>query len=482
MEELDRNAIVVEGIDRVFDRRKVLLVLLLPLSMALMSISSVNVALPTIKTGLEASSADVQWVLAGYGLAFGALLTPAGRLGDVMGRGTWFIVGLVLFIVGSLACGLAPHPAFLNVARLVQGLGAGVFSPQVTGMIQQYFHGGGRAKAFGLFGLVISASVAFAPVLAGGIISAIGDEWGWRWAFLFNLPLGLLAMVLALLWFPFETERKRKRQPRGSAARLDLDPIGVLLVVGTVLCVMLPWMGEPGLQWVLLPLGPVLLWLWVRWERRYKARGGEPMVDLNLFKFPSFRNGIAVAGTMFLGSASIFAVVAIFLQQGVGRSALETGLISLPNAIASGAASVLIVRHVMKYGHLAVVWSLAAMASGVALTGVVALCTVEFDWPWWLIAFPLMLVGVGMGGMGSSNQTISLRNVPTEHGGTAGGIKQTVERVGAALGNAMVTGLLFGSLRWGWGVAALVAYGAILLFCLVALVLSVLDWRQAQRA
>src|SRR5699024_6137176 len=122
---------------------------------------------------------------------FGVALIPAGRAGDVLGRGSLFVVGAAIFTLASLACELAPNPLVLNLARIVQGLGAGVLAPQVTGMIQQYFHGGGRARAFALFGVVIAGSVAVGPILAGAVIELVGPETGWRWAFFTYLPVGL---------------------------------------------------------------------------------------------------------------------------------------------------------------------------------------------------------------------------------------------------------------------------------------------------
>lgn len=474
----DANIIRVQGTDRVFHRMKILFVVLLPLAMSLMALSSVNVALPTIELGLGATPGDVQWILSGYALALGVSLIPAGRAGDVLGRGTWFIVGLLLFLVASLACGLAPTPLFLNGARIIQGLGAGIFSPQVTGMIQQYFSGQGRAKAFAMFGLVISASVAIGPVLTGAIIQAIGPEDGWRWAFFIFFPIGLLAVILAFAWFPFETERLRKLGASGEAGqKLDLDPIGSLLLTLAILCLMYPFMAHAAWAWWLLPAAPVLAWLWVRWERRYDARGGAPMVDMNLFAYRSFRNGMLVSGTMFLGIASTFAVLAIFLQNGLGVAAIAVGLMGLPNAIVSAYSSVWSVRYVMTHGRRLIVLMLLLMALGTLLSIGVGLLQ-PLGAPWWLLAGTLALNGFAMGAIGSANQTLSMQDVPPEHGGTAGGIKQTVERIGAALGNAMVVGAFFGLVPLGWTVAFVGAYLAIVLCIVGAAFLAVLDERQ----
>lgn len=476
----DRNIIRLPGVERTFHRYKILFVLLLPLAMSLMAISAVNVALPTIEHGLGATPTDVQWILSGYALTFGVSLIPSGRAGDVMGRGTLFIAGLVLFVLAALACGLATTPELLNLARLVQGLGAGMFSPQVTGMIQQYFTGGGRAKAFALFGLVISVAVAIGPVLTGAIISALGPESGWRWAFLLYTPVGLLGIILAIAWFPFETERARRAAGRGGGrVRLDLDPVGTLLLTATILCVMFPFMAHAAWAWFLLLAAPLLAWGWMLWEKRYAARGHDPMVDLNLFRFRSFRNGMLVSGTMFLGVASTFAVLALFLQSGLGLGALETGLIGLPNAIVSGYSSLWSVKYVMGRGRRLVVAMMLLMALGTVLSILVAVL-IPLGAPWWLLGLTLALNGFGMGAIGSANQTLAMQSVPARHGGTAGGLKQTLERIGAALGNAVVTGLLFGLVQagMGWTFAFIGAYVAIAIFILCAATLAVVDERQ----
>lgn len=495
----DPNLIRVEGTDRVFRRGRILIVLLIPIAMALVAVSSINVALPSISTGLGATDTDLQWVLSGYALTFGISLVPAGRAGDVLGRGAFFVLGLLLFSVASLACGLAPTPEFLNVARFAQGIGAGLYNPQTMGMIQQYWRGMERARAFALFGMVVAVSVAVGPVLAGFIIQAFGPEIGWRASFLVNFPLGLIGCVLALRWFPFGKERQRRaarqrlretrrlerrnRRPgrRGTPGlvreRVDLDPVGAVVLAVAVLCVMLPFMSRTGgVIWLLLPAGLVLVALWAMWERHYKARGRAPMVDLELFSFTSFSNGTLVAGTYFLGSTSIFVVVALYLQNGLGASALETGLVGLPNAVVSAFSSAWAGRRALVKGRSIVVAALVCAIVGSALSvGVAVLIEqagIGFGW----LALPLALVGLGQGALGSANQTLSLEDVPTSFGGTAGGVKSTAERIGTAIGNAMITAIFFGVVgvaAWEHGFAA--AFGAICVCLLVSLVVAVRD-------
>ncbi|MGO4957979.1 MFS transporter [Luteococcus sp. Sow4_B9] len=447
----DRNLISVPGTDRTFHRYKILAVLLVPLSMSLIAISSINVALSSIGVGLGASSTDLQWVLSGYALAFGVCLVPAGRLGDVMGRGTLHIIGLALFTLGSLACGLATDPLVLNLARVIQGVGAGLFNPQTMGMIQQYFSGQGRAKAFSLFGMVVSVSVAIGPVFAGTIIRLLGPAAGWRWSFLAIVPMGVVGIVLALWWLPFETERARRAASRNADVKmperkkLDLDPVGALLLTGAILGIMMPFTlkGNPSF-WLLLPAALVLLLIWVRWEGRYKRRGGEPMVDLALFRYSSFTLGTMTSTFQFLGSTSIFVTVAMFLQTGLHASAFAAGLIGLPNALASAWAAMWSGRRALRMGRPIVIGSLLLMVASLLASIVVVWAVGRFGLSFWWLLLTLGTLGLGMGAIGSANQTLTMQNVPIHAGGTAGGVKSAAERTATAIGNAMITAVYFG--------------------------------------
>jgi MFS family permease len=491
----NRHLIYVEGTDRVFHRLKVLIVLLIPLAMALMAISSINVAVPSIESGLGASESDIQWTLAGYALTFGISLIPAGRTGDVLGRGTLFIVGLAVFTAGSLLSGLAGSPIELNLARFLQGFGAGVYNPQTTGMIQQYFTGVGRAKAYSMFGLTVSVSVAIAPVLTGFLIGALGPETGWRISFLLNVPLGLIGIVLALVWFPFETERIRRRRRRERKAalaagetvppakRIDLDPVGAVLIALTVLSIMFPFMaGAASWVWGLLPVGVLLLFAWLRWERWYTAHGREPMVNLALFRLPSFSYGTAIAGTLFLSSTSNFVIVAMFLQTGLGQSALTTALIGLPNAVASAVTAVWAGRHTMRIGRQIVVGSLVLIMTGIATVIVVIHLINTAGISVWWVALPFAVTGLGAGAFGSANQTLTMLDVPISEGGAAGGVKSTAERIGTAVGNTIITAVLFAAVdATGWITGTTTAFAAVIALVTIPLAIAIRDLHRAPR-
>jgi MFS family permease len=467
--------ISLPGVARSFDRRLILLVNMVPLALALIQISSVNVAMPSISETLGAHSSDIQWVLSGYALAFGICLVPAGRLGDVMGQSTIFTVGMAVFACASLGCGLAPTPLLLNVARVLQGIGAGMQGPQTIGMIQRYFRGQGRAKAYALNGMVVAASVAIGPLATGVLIVTLGPDLGWRLPFMANFPLGVLGCILAARWLPFETERERRAAPKAEHARIDLDPLGAVLITGTVVCVMLPFMltEQPPTRFWLLA-GAVVLGLgWLAWEWRYGKRGRQPMVDLNLLRLRSFSHQTLISAMDFLGITSIFVIVAMFLQQGLGWNALHSSLIGVPNAALSCLGAMWAGRYVLKLKDGLIVITLVTVCTGVvASLGVVWLIDTAGISPWWLL-LTFGIYGMGQGMFGAANQTLAMLEVPVSMAGTAGGVKSMTERVSTAVGNAVMTGVLFATLpQLDWSGAVMAAYTIISAVVLVAMTLA----------
>ena len=214
-------------------RRQALAVCLVAAFMSGLDVSIVNVALPSIKEGLNASEAGLQWTVSGYALTFGLLLVPAGRLGDARSRRTVFIWGAGLFTLASAACGLAHSMPMLIASRLVQGLAAGVLNPQVSGLIQQMFRGAERGRAFGALGATIGVSTAAGPLIGGALVTAFGSDHGWRWVFLVNVPIGLIMLPLAHRLLPPPTrplpdpphpDQALRDQPSPTRPLPDLPP------------------------------------------------------------------------------------------------------------------------------------------------------------------------------------------------------------------------------------------------------------------
>lgn len=402
--------------------------------MSLLDVTIVNVAIPSIREGLDTTSGHVQWVVSGYALAFGLTLVTGGRLGDAWGRRRLMLIGLTGFILASAAVGLAPHIGLVIVARLVQGASAGLLTPQNSGLIQELFRGPERGKAFGLFGLTVSVSSAIGPVLGGLIISAFGEESGWRWIFLVNVPIGLLAMVAIARLVPGR-DPDNQGDPR-------LDPVGALLLGGGVFCLLLPIVSaEAGarLPLVLLLLVPVLLGSFARWERRVVRRGGAPLLDVTLLRrVPGYANGIGVGTLYFTGFTGVFLVLSVYLQDGLGRSPLEAGLLLTPFALGSAVAAPVAGNLVSRLHRRITVLALVVMMSGVLAVAVLVPIGDGSDRFWVFVALPLLLAGLGGGAVISPNFTLSLAEVPPRMGGAAGAALQTGQRIGSAIGAALL--------------------------------------------
>ncbi|GAA3775733.1 MFS transporter [Microbacterium kribbense] len=463
-------------------RWRVLGVLVVALFMSLMSISSINVALPTIQHDLAATQSELQWVLSGYALTFGVGLVIAGRAGDLYGRGPLFIAGVAVFTVAAVWAGFAHEPLYLNIARALMGLGSGLLSPQAVGMIQQYFRGAERGRAFGIFGGVVGVSVSIGPLLGGFLIQAGGPDLGWRWVFFVNLPIGILAIAAAAIWIPKPLlNRNRPFDPQTQSATRDLDPIGAILLGLAVLAVMLPFMESTAspLVWLALPIGVVILLIWIWWENRYKDSGREPMVDLHIFQVTSFANGTLLASLYFLGVSSVWVIVALYMQEGLGATALQSGLVGLPSSIVSVFAALWGGRSVAKHGRKVVVGGLYSAVVGLVLSiAVVWLHAEGLASEWWLL-FTLSFIGFAQGAVISPNQALTLAEVPLQYAGSSGGVMQTGQRIGTSVGISVIPALAFGALALAdWSVAFILSFVAIIVVVLVALAVAYRDLRQ----
>src|SRR6266568_5094526 len=213
----------------------------------------VNVALPSMQLDLQASSSAIEWVVAGYGLTFATCLITAGRIGDQIGRRRTFSIGLGLFTLTSVACGLAPNPPLLIAARLLQGLAAALISPNVLAIIGVTYQGPDRVRAMPVYGMVMGFAAAGAQLIGGALVQADIAGLGWRTVFLINLPVGLAGVLLTPGQLP---------ESRTAGSRVDL--IGTALITAGLAAVLLPLVegrqqGFPAWTWISLGLAPVVL-------------------------------------------------------------------------------------------------------------------------------------------------------------------------------------------------------------------------------
>ncbi|WP_375431216.1 MFS transporter [uncultured Friedmanniella sp.] len=418
-------------------RWRALAVCLVAGAMTLLDVSIVNVALPTLRAGLKADDSDVQWIIAGYALAFGVALVPAGRLGDARSRRTIFLIGVTLFTLASAAAGASPTPAFLSVARVLQGLAAGLISPQVSGFIQNLFRGPERGRAFGLFGASIGISTAVGPLLGGLLVKLGGPDFGWRLVFYVNVPVGIALVLLA-----------RRVLPKvAGSRRQSLDPVGVLLFAAAILLVLFPLVeGTQGAPlsdrpWWLLAVAAVLLVAFYLWERHWRSRGHETLIELSLLRVRSYVFGVVLGSFYFAGFTSIFLILTLYLQTGLHYSALQAGATGTSFAIGSAVAALLGGRLVQRFGRYLVVAGLVLVAAG--LVAVDLLVPHVTNHVGLTLAPALLVAGLGGGLVITPNVTLTLAEVNPAQAGSGGGMLQTAQRVGSAIGVAIVLAQFF---------------------------------------
>ena len=416
-------------------RWKALAVILTAGFMTLLDVSIVNTALPSMQRDLHATIGGIQWVVSGYALTFGLVLVTSGRLGDALGRRRMFLLALAGFVFTSALAGASPNETMLVIGRLLQGVAAGMLTPQNSGLIQDLFRGAERGRAFGMFGAVVGISTAVGPILGGLILAAFGDPGGWRWVFYVNVPIGAVAFALALRLLPKTPRRQRK-------LREEIDFVGVLLLGLAVLCVLLPLIQseQGGLRelWWLFPLALVFGGVFVWWEQRMVGRGHPPLLDTRLFtETPGFAPGVAVGAIYFCGFGGIWLVFAIFFQQGLGYTPLQSGLSVTVFAIGSSVSAAVAGRLVGRWGRRLTIAGLTMVAFGLLVVAIV-IGQVPARLAGTAIALPLLIAGIGSGMVISPNTTLTVECVPTRMAGVAGGVLQTGQRIGTAIGTAVI--------------------------------------------
>ncbi|MGX5681371.1 MFS transporter [Schumannella luteola] len=418
-----------------------LVVLLAGMFMALLDTTIVNVALPTIRTSLDASEATLSWIISGYALAFGLVLIPAGRIGDRFGHKWVFFTGLAIFTAASVWCGLAQDSTHLIIARVVQGLGGGIFFPPVQAFIQLMFPPQKRGKAFGIMGAVIGISSALGPIVGGLLIQAIGEENGWRWIFAVNVPIGILALIAAVVLLPSGSEGKK----------LSTDVVGLALVSGALVALLVPLIqgqdeGWPLWTYLSLAGGVLLLVAFAFWERRLAARGVEPLVPPHLFSHPAFTGGTVLALVFFAAFTSIFFTISILWQAGLGHTALESGLVSVPFAIGNIIGASQSDRLAQRLGRRVLVIGNGLLSIGLIALFLILLLTPTADLTNWELLPALLVAGFGAGLFIAPNARFIVATVDRAEAGAASGVIGTMQRIGSAVGIAVIGSVLFGNI------------------------------------
>jgi EmrB/QacA subfamily drug resistance transporter len=415
----------VQGLDR---KWWTLIAVCTAIFMLLLDITVVNVALPNIQRDLDASFAQLQWVVDAYALTLATTVLAAGSLADLLGRRRIFTLGLVLFTVASFGCGIAPNAGVLIGARAVQGVGGGIMFAVSLALLSNAFHGRDRGTAFGIWGATTGAAVAIGP-LVGGVLT----EWaGWRWIFFVNIPIGIAAIVVTMM--------RVDESKNPNAGRVDW--FGTAALTGSLFLLVYGLLQGNEKGWTSgLILGcligsVVLLAVFAALELRRR----DPMLDLRLFRGPSFV-GVQIAA--FSISATIFAAflyLTLYLQNVLGYSPLQAGLRFLPlslvafvvAAVSGNLTTRISARWLMGIGLAIVSLSLFLMSR------------VETHSSWTVLLPGFLLAGVGIGLTNPALASTAVGVVPPERAGMASGTNSTFRQVGIATGIAGL-GALFQS-------------------------------------
>jgi EmrB/QacA subfamily drug resistance transporter len=420
-------------------------VLLAGAFMVVLDFFIVNVALPSIATDLGAGESSLEWVVAGYGLTFAAFLITAGRLGDDLGRRRVYAVGLALFTLASLACGLAPSPTTLVLARVTQGVAGAIVMPQVLAIVGVTYRGPDYVRAMSLYGLALGLAAVGGQVIGGALVETDLAGLGWRSCFLINVPIGLAALAVTPRLVPESRAEQRKR----------LDVPGAALVAAGLTAVLLPLIqgreqGWPAWTIASLALAPLLLAAFLRRQRRLAAGGGDPLLDLGLFEQRGFSAGLATQMFLAVAQASFFVFLAFYLQDGRGLGPLEAGLVFTILAVAyvvtSGPAPGLTAR----YGRTVVAAGGVALTAGLALMAV-AVAEIGTEGSIAVLVPGLLLVGAGIGLCFTPLTSTVLASVDPARAGSASGAMSTTQQVGYALGVAITGVIFFGATDGGIG-------------------------------
>ena len=308
-----------------------LIVLLAGQFMALVDVTITNVAIPTIGRSLHASGAELQLVVAGYLVSYAMLLITGARLGDVLGRRRVFLLGVAVFTLASLACGLAPDIGALVAARFVQGAGAAALVPQIMSVIQVRFTGTARVRALSAYTAVLSSGFVVGQVVGGTLVTANLFGSGWRPVFLVNVPIGLAVLTLAPRLVPRDAPAGRRR----------LDLRGLSVAAPAVFLVVLPLMlGHqerwPAWTFACIALGCALAVVFVVTERSVAAAGGDPLLRLSVLRSPGLPSGLGAILLLMIPYGGFLFSFALHLQAGLGYDALHAGLLFAPSAVAFG--------------------------------------------------------------------------------------------------------------------------------------------------
>lgn len=404
----------------------------------------VGVALPDIIRDIHLDLTGAQWVNSLYAVVLAALLLATGRLADRWGRKRLFLVGIVVFVGGSILAASVDAAGPLISGRAIQAVGAALIMPSTLSTVNATFRGRYRAAAFGVWGAVISGAAAIGP-LAGGALT----QWAsWHWIFLVNIPLGAIVLIAAL--FTVDETRGRIDRPGADVDGALLSGIGFgALVFGVIQGPDLGWWKPKtdftifGWTWpstagislvpITLAVAAAALSLFVVWERHREKVRRSALLDLNLFRLATFSWGNTTAAMVAVGEFAVIFVLPLYLVNALGMSIMGAGLVLAAMALGAFASGATARRFAARLGPPGTV--LLGLALEVASVIALALL-IRGDTPGWLVATPLVIYGLGLGLASAQLTGTVLRDVPVDQSGQGSATQSTLRQFGSALGTA----------------------------------------------
>jgi EmrB/QacA subfamily drug resistance transporter len=412
-------------------------VLLVASFMDLLDTTIVNVALPSIQEELNATSSQLVWIVSGYVLSFAVLLITSGRLGDRYGRKTIFIIGVLGFTLASIGCAFAPTADALVISRIVQGAFSALMIPQVLSIIQVLFKPQERAAVFGLTGAISGLAAVAGPLIGGLLVTGDAFGLGWRSIFIINVPVGILLLIASFAFVP----NSKSEKP------VKLDIRGVTLIIVALVFIIFPLiqgreLGWPLWIWLMLISSPVLIGAFIALQKFEEKHGGMALIPPSLFKNRGFSAGVV---TGFLAPSSIgafFLILVLYLQGGLGFSAIDAGLATLPFSIGAFLGSGIAVPLAPRIGKFLIV-----IGGGFQLVGYFLVKQVILDQGDALVGtdliVPMAIAGVGLTLILVPLNDLSLAQTDVADAGAASGVLNTFQQVGGALGVAVISVIFF---------------------------------------
>lgn len=412
--------------------------LLLAAFMQLLDVTIVNVAIPSLQHDLHMTYATIQWMVAGYTLAFAVALVSGGRLGDIFGRKRLFMSGMLIFMIASLGSGISQGADWLIISRLAQGLAAAMMMPQIlANMVVLFADGKERLAATGMYGGIAGLATVGGPLIGGLLLENNLFGWGWRNIFLINIPVGIISLIFAAKFLP----ESKSDHP------LKVDWIGMVLLSAALLLLLFPLIQGRELGWplwgyiMMASSVPLLVLFWF-YEKYKTNKDGSPLVTLELFKSRAFVAGLIIFIFFFGAMGAYFLLSTLFMQQGLGFTPLHAGLSNVPFSIGIALGAGLLVNLLMqRFGRLVLIAGALLLVAGF-IVWVVTLQLTGTNITGWDMIPATLIAGTGMGLLIASLFNFVLAGIDTAHAGSASGVLSTMQEVGSSLGIA-VLGVLF---------------------------------------